>query len=384
MTVDGTALGSGTVGSVSRLAADAGLRVVRAWPRGPGRLLLDLREGASPQVLAGQWFADVDQATGVARATARRSGGRAVGVLHGTRSPGALVLQRGGADRRLASLTQIVARPGARLVSHRPERRAVVSEPGEGTAAGTSWTKVVRPDHVAGAVRAARLAAGCGGPPLLAVDPSRGAVTTSGLPGVDLGAALRARPDDAEALGRAVAGAVRRLHAPGRVRDGLPTHGPQQEVSVARAWVQAAAEHGVLAPASVSALLAVLDRVVPAPAHVVTVHRDLHDLQLVVDRDRVAVLDLDLAAHGDAAVDLANLVVHLQWRALQGTVPAPAAAACAGALLAAYRPDRATARHVAAYARTTWARLAAVHAFRPDDRAAVAAALDLAAESAAA
>lgn len=112
---------------------------------------------------------------------------------------------------------------------------------------------MVRPDHVAGAVRAARLAASCGGPRLLAVDPSRGAVTTSGLPGVDIGAALRARPDDAEAPGRAVAGAVRRLHAPGRVRDGLTAHGPQQEVSV--------------------------------------------------------------------AVDLANLVVHLQWRALQGTVP---------------------------------------------------------------
>ncbi|WP_396134697.1 phosphotransferase [Cellulomonas sp. ATA003] len=50
-----------------------------------------------------------------------------------------------------------------------------------------------------------------------------------------------------------------------------------------------------------------------------TVHRDLHDKQLLVDGSGgIGLLDFDLAAAGEAALDLANLLVHLELRVHQG------------------------------------------------------------------
>jgi hypothetical protein len=46
----------------------------------------------------------------------------------------------------------------------------------------------------------------------------------------------------------------------------------------------------------------------------VPVHRDFHLGQLFRDRDRVAVIDWDLVARGDAALDLGNFAVHLRTR----------------------------------------------------------------------
>jgi Phosphotransferase enzyme family len=47
----------------------------------------------------------------------------------------------------------------------------------------------------------------------------------------------------------------------------------------------------------------------------VPVHRDFHLGQLFRDRDRVAVIDWDLVARGDAAIDLGNFAVYLRTRA---------------------------------------------------------------------
>jgi hypothetical protein len=46
----------------------------------------------------------------------------------------------------------------------------------------------------------------------------------------------------------------------------------------------------------------------------VPVHRDFHLGQLFRDRDRVAVIDWDLVARGDPALDLGNFAVHLRTR----------------------------------------------------------------------
>jgi hypothetical protein len=46
----------------------------------------------------------------------------------------------------------------------------------------------------------------------------------------------------------------------------------------------------------------------------VPVHRDFHLGQLFHDRDRVAVIDWDLVARGDAALDLGNFAVYLRTR----------------------------------------------------------------------
>nr|MBA3329220.1 phosphotransferase [Solirubrobacterales bacterium] len=98
----------------------------------------------------------------------------------------------------------------------------------------------------------------------------------------------------------------------------------------------------------------------------VTVHRDLHDKQLLVDDEgAVGILDFDTLATGEAALDLGNLVVHLELRALQGACTAGAARAAREALLDAYAPDEALLVRAGTYAQATRLRLACLYALRP-------------------
>jgi aminoglycoside phosphotransferase (APT) family kinase protein len=61
------------------------------------------------------------------------------------------------------------------------------------------------------------------------------------------------------------------------------------------------------------------------PSTSVPVHRDFYDKQLLVDGPRIALIDLDTLAMGDAEIDLANFAAHLHLRAVQNRVAWPAA-----------------------------------------------------------
>ncbi len=368
---------TGTVGQADARARGAGLRVRRAWPRGPGHLQLELAPGAASPggaPIAAQWFDDDDRARQVWRRTREDDPGAVDLVVDGD-GAGALVLQRRGADRRLPALAGLLRAPGSTLVSHRAERRAVVRRVVDGM---VLWTKVVRPGRTAVTVRTADLATRCGGPAVVAVDHEAGLVTTADLEGRTLHDLLPDPAASPDAVGEAVGRAVRRLHAV--PDDGLATHDLGSEREVCTRWVEQAAEHGVLAPAELDVLRAVLDQaddpaVADAP---VTLHRDLHDLQLVLGRGAPpALLDLDTAARGEAALDLTNLLVHLRFRARQGLVRPDVAERWCAAVLRGYDPEPATSARLDAYAALTWARIAAVHAFRPDDRPAVVSVLAL-------
>ena len=113
---------------------DVGLVVHRASPRGADRLILEL--GAEDgTIAAAQWFASAEEADRVCTLVNARYEGRAR-LLPGNRR---LVVQDDGADRKLTGLHRVVNRPGARLVAHRAERRAVVR------VSDGSYLKVVRP-----------------------------------------------------------------------------------------------------------------------------------------------------------------------------------------------------------------------------------------------
>src|SRR5699024_7011671 len=99
-------------------------------------------------------------------------------------------------------------------------------------------------------------------------------------------------------------------------------------------------------------------------------HRDLHDKQILVDDTQVGLLDFDLAAAGDPALDLANLLVHLDLRVLQGRSSRAQAQACAHAIRQAYDVRPEAGARIAAYQLTTRIRLACVYAFRPRHAAA--------------
>ncbi|TFV53665.1 hypothetical protein E4P41_20890, partial [Geodermatophilus sp. DF01-2] len=96
----------------------------------------------------------------------------------------------------------------------------------------------------------------------------------------------------------------------------------------------------------------------------VPLHRDLHDRQvLVADDGSVGLLDFDLLAAGEPALDLANLLAHLSLRQHQGLVTD--AGPLRAAVLEGYRPAPAVAARVPVREAVTRLRLAAVYAFRP-------------------
>ena len=322
----------------------ADLRLRRSWPRSADHLLLDLDDRVTGRQGAGQWIAAPAVAAAVAAAT------------DGAWSRGRVVVQPGGSDRKLTTLAPLLRRPGARLVAHRPERRAVVA-----LAGGSHVAKVV-PARRLGRLRhttrrAAQLPIRT---PALVADESP-YLTSRALPGTPL-SALLAGPHRDEAL-RAVGAAVARLHRTAPPA-GSSVHGPDDEVAVTRGWERSAQAYGItLAPGVESPLPA-------PPTSLRLIHRDLHDGQFLLTRDGaghftdngVGLLDFDLMAAGDPALDLANLVEHLWLRWRQGMIPD--AESAAEALLNGYQPDEDTSSRVTSYRAPSARRLAAVYAFR--------------------
>lgn len=348
--------GTGLLAGLQDDLAGVGLTLRQAVPRAPDHLLL-LLERPDGTTVPGQWIADEDQAARVARATG--------GADLVQRPLPTVVTQAGGADRRLPGLRALLGRPDHELLAHRPERRAVVRH---GAPDHPSYTKVVRPGRVAPLVASLELAraGGARAPRVVAHDGEAGTVTTAGLTGVALHDAWDAQvADDPRRTGLRLAACVRQLH--GLRGSALPTHDADAELATTRRWLGLARAFGVLPlpDVLVDALLAqasgcLADALPPAP---VTLHRDLHDKQLVLDDDGVGVLDLDTLAQGDPALDLANLLVHLDLRVHQGRSRAPTAATVAQALLEGY--GAVSRRALEGYSLTTRLRLCAVYAFRP-------------------
>jgi len=80
---------------------------------------------------------------------------------------------------------------------------------------------------------------------------------------------------------------------------------------------------------------------------------------------RVGLLDLDTAAYGEPALDLANLAVHVDLRVLQGVLPVGVARSVAVLLDAVADAVGASPGRLAVHRRSARLRLACVYAFRP-------------------
>ena len=322
----------------------ADLRLRRSWPRAADHLLLDLDDPVTGQQVAGQWFADPAVAATVAAAT------------DGARSCGRVVVQPHGSDRKLTALAPLLRRPGARLVAHRPERRAVVALDD-----GARFAKVVPARRLGRLRHTSRRVADL---PIRtpALVPDDGPyLTSAALPGTPL-SELLAGPRCEEAL-YAVGGAVARLHRTAPPA-GSSVHGPGDELAVTEGWEQWARSYGIpLSPP--------VDTPPPgAPTSLRLIHRDLHDGQFLLGvgaagrftDEGVGLLDFDLMAAGDPALDLANLVEHLLLRGRQGVLADPDSAV--QALLTGYRPDEDTSSRVTSYRALSARRVAVVYAFR--------------------
>lgn len=321
------------------------VRLRRAWPRSAQHLLLDLDDLVTGQQLAGQWFADPVTAAAVAAATA------------GARPSGRLVLQPRGADRRLPALASLLEQPRARLVAHRPERRAVVA-----MADGARFAKLVPARRLDRLRHTTRRTTGLPVRTPRLVTDGHLFLTSEALPGTPL-SDLLAGPHRHEAL-RAVGSAIARLHRT-PPPPGSSLHGPADELAVTLAWEASARSYGLPIAAMHSGSPP------PAPPRSLRlIHRDLHDGQFLLTRDSaghftdngVGLLDFDLMAAGDPALDLANLMEHLLLRRRQGVIPD--AESAVQALLSGYQPDEDTRSRLDSYRALAARRLSAVYAFR--------------------
>lgn len=358
--------GRGWLALVDDLPAPDGfpgpLRLRRAWPRSDTHVLLEYTTPTEPHArVVGQWVGN--DARAFARAAETRAACRA---LFGTaaaavRGRGVLV-QRPGADRRLTALPELAAEPSATVVAHRPERRAVLRIEGP----ARRWMKVVPPGRLerllAGTAHVRVL--GSAVPRLEAVDEDRGVSVWSDLPGVAL-ADLVGRSADAAAAVAGTGVLLRRLH---RIPPPSgPPHDAAAEAAVLRRWLNHLAvfdpaTHGCAEPllAPVAGLLAA-----HRSRRMTTVHRDLHDGQVIIGGLGVGLLDLDTVSAGEAELDLGNLIAHIRLAACQGRCTQEDATTTAEALLDAYGHDAVAPEALRAYTAAALLRLVGVHALRP-------------------
>lgn len=319
----------------------APLKLRRAWPRSKGELALEYR--------------------------GRDHAGRANVVAATWSDPDVLTFVPAAADVSLPGLGAVLSEPDAWLVSHRAGKRAVVQLPNE-------YAKVVPPRRtaqLADTLRAAerlRVVA----PRVVAVLPEAGVVRLERLDGVPFTEVIG--PDTAARVGET----LREMHA-GPVEAASARHSADDERAVVDRWL---GHLGWLRP---DIATEARDRAAPVfdaladdtTAETAPIHRDLHDGQLVFrDDDSVATLDFDTLARGEPALDLANLLVHLELAVLLGAAPRKVVDAAGKRLLAAYDPSPETERRIPAYADATRIRLTSVHAFRPGNEMAARELLD--------
>ena len=343
---------------IARLG-DSGLRLLKAIPRGPDQLNLEIQD-SSRGVLTGQWHRDPARSGAVAADVEATCGAGAAWTLDHS----GIVLLEPGADPRLPALRTVLRRPGAQLVAHRLERRAVVRE------AHGDYTKVMPPElagRVASALFRVRIPS-IAVPRLTDLDVDLGTVTTAPLPGRTFHAELgdhSVTDEDVALASKSVGAAVRELHqlAPSAA---LPLHDVEAELRVCRRWLTAASDHGLIPEdrwrgglERASALLG------SNSAQVVTVHRDLHEKQVMILRGQpVGLLDLDLLGPGDPALDIGNLLAHFELRALHARSRPDRPWVARSAFLEGYAPGPRLMTRAAGYVLSTRLRLAAVYAFR--------------------
>lgn len=338
----------------------ADLRLRKAQPRGPGQLSMEL-ESTNGSICAGQWHTDTAEARRVTALVRARFGEDSVSVLGGSH----LLVQHSGADRKMPVLRRVLSRDGAELVAHRPERRAVVKVSPE------RYVKVVRSGRTTDVVAPLLLVRPdtLRIPQVVSADSRRGLVTVTAVPGRTLLECMcdpDADDDQLVADMVQVGASIQQLHTHPRALS-RPVHDRAVDIAAARRWLAAATDHGMLLRETWEGLLDRVAAQLPAPpSQLALLHRDLHDKQIVLATDeRVGLLDLDLATHGDPAVDLANLLTHLDLRFRQGRCSARRSAQCSAALLEGYAPDPAVVRRLAPHMAMTRMRLAGIYSFRP-------------------
>ena len=337
--------------------------VSRAWPRSSAHLLLELRDVHGNPV-GGQWFASTEDAERLTR----KLGAPAFRI-------GSTVVQPDGADRKLTALADEVAQPANQLVTHRPGKRAVLRRT-DRDGQTVSFVKVVRPERAGALAQKGALAAdrlhGIALAPRLISDErlADGVLEWSVVPGATLhhlGSDQAWTSDQAASAWGLAGSALLALHRsdPAGVE---AWHGPDRELAAIDPWLAPAVEFGLL---EADLVRRARDRVaqgleVITQAVVGVLHRDLHDKQLLLDDDgRIGLIDVDTLARGERALDVANVLAHLELREAQGLLLPRIRTTGEAAFIEAVGVQDIPPDRIEAYLLATRLRLAGVYAFRP-------------------
>lgn len=337
------------------------LSLRRSWPRDSEHLLLEYVDDRG-DIIAGQWFAEPERLARIAKATARASRAPSLGLTELS-----LLLQAKGADRRLEALAPLLAQPDAALLVHRAERRAVVRLERAGKA--PRYAKLVRPERTKTMLEANEAAATLGAgafstPRLLEADAETGVTVWSAVPGTPLHD-LFGRPG----LARAAAEMGRALRA---LHDTVPRrrpalHSPDEEAAWLETWLRRLRPYAPRLHEEACAIApGVLAALSGSTSDPVLIHGDFHDKQVIVgDEDGIGLLDFDTLATGEAALDVANAIIHFELRALQGLCAPSQSSEASQAFLDGYGASSEVRRRLQPYADGTRLRLACLYAFRP-------------------
>lgn len=351
---------SGELGRSLRLGPEP-LKLWRTWPRAPDHLLLEYTDGAGG-IVAGQWIPDTRRLARVAAETARRCPEQRPAVSPRQR----IVLQPRGADRRLGGLPALVARRGATLLAHRAERRAVVKLT---TRNGPRFAKALPADQLRRLLQTVRRLHELRGrpfaiPQVIDVDEPGGVVLFSALGGVSVYEMLRDTEALASALPR-VGEALRWLHEQTLPQVGV--HDQHAEIKLlTKRLNRLQAIHSDAHRQLGDAPARVLARLAARGCRRGLLHRDFYDKQIVIHTSgSLGLLDFDTLAVGERALDVANMLSHLELRAVQGRCSPADAAAAATAFLAGYQPEPDVQARLGAYQDASRLRLACLYALRP-------------------
>lgn len=339
------------------------LTLRRAWPRSIDHVLLEFITSGGTRVV-GQWKRDADELSHVANRTNERSEGAKARIenVGGT----GILLQHDGADRRLVGLARTLTRSDARLIVHHPERRAVVCVGEE----EKQFIRFVKPGRVHKNMQAVRWLASQTQrsflmPDILAFDNTNGTTAWSELAGRSLFDSLSETLSESSL--RMIGEAIKSLH------DCIPhmdfsIHDGEAEALLLEKCLQTLE---AFRPAVASAAHRHAEKVIGAlrnhhTSPISLMHRDLYDKQIFISQDEhIGILDFDTLSKGPAELDLANVVVHLELRAIQGLCTESSALRAATLILSEYKRLGGLPEHLNIYADATRMRLVAVYAMRP-------------------
>lgn len=249
----------------------------------------------------------------------------------------ALALDREIAEGELRAALPALTRGGelrvtdARLVRHKPGRRSVleydveVERPGEAVEAMTLVGKIRRLRSGASSLRLLedlrRAGFGDDAQDGIVVPEPVGTVRSLRMwlqvkvPGVPVGELLPAPAGTA--LARRVADAAHKLHRAGVVP--RRTHTMADELAVLHGRLPHVVDSHPQWSRRVSRMLRACDRVgesVP-PTFATGIHRDYYGDQVLLDGDRLWLLDFDLYCHGEPALDAGNFIAHITEQSLR-------------------------------------------------------------------